>query len=191
MKALLVPLVAALAMASASPAAADFRRYRDPNDTIGILDIRWASHGHHVGMLEHQIVTYEGWSVRRDFVGSIHILINLTSDDPDFQETDTTRDAEIYVYKYANRLAGKMYVEAQNADGYVIPGHDAGPVIVKHPAPNRVVVRFAPELLPHPGPYQWLVSTQYPRGSDTCSGGICFDEAAGKRYEMHGVHPQP
>ena len=166
------------------PAAADFVRHRDGNDTKGPLDIKWVTQGHHAGNLEHRVAFYEAVSMQVLSYSWIHIPINLTSDDPDPDEESSRLDAEIWMRsKGGHPYAEMWYVDPDFPQG-VYPR-----VRALHPRPDLLIVRFPDHLLPLPGPYQWNANSRHPKGSDTCEGGLCFDVAAGRNVEdMRGFH---
>lgn len=162
-------MIGAIALTMVVPlgALADTHVERDPDDSMGRLDVKVVRHGHTLtGDLKHVIVTRETWTKRQfDRKGSIRFLFSYYG--------DSCADAWVLIDVHRGDLRARW----QGYDPLGCPKGDDdggfsdfyGDVTVRKPSKDRLVLVVPRELFPvRADDYRWAVTTVWTDCKDPC-----------------------
>ena len=161
-----------VALTAVGNAHADTRRISDGNDRPGLLDIRWASHGHAGDRVVHKISTFSRWRVGLIGRNTPNLFaIEISTD------SDPALERVVLVFSANGRMVAKVIRLPQ---GTVVGSASAS-------KPNRRTVRVSirRSLLGNPVGYRWNAHSQY-RAPGACSG-FCIDRAPNSGRVRHDI----
>jgi hypothetical protein len=152
-------ILAVVILGTGVPAAGDTARYRDPEDTVGRLDVAVLKHRHSTDgtMLKHVVRTREGWS-KRQFRrrGTLRLVFSLSG--------DSCAEAEVVVdvahAKWRGRWRGYDPLGCGPEDDSGGWGEFYGRIEVRKPAADRIVIGVPRRRFGSRG-YLWAVTTTW------------------------------